>query len=233
MSVILPLHLILALQAAPVVQVPEFTASDVADAVERITGRRAHLSQDIRLLAGGTMVGSAVTMRIVRDDSASLMAEGLAAIRVVETADAGSVIVVAMDGDKSYAVFGATFGSVGASRGLAGFLIEGAVRGLAGLSRLGFPTFARGTVAGSAGGHYRLEATNVPVWIDGVQISPGDLVVGDLDGVAVVPRERIPDVLAMATALRSQKEELLPLIAQWGSYTKAVEEYRRRRGGSR
>ena len=209
----------------------DYTSSDVADAAERVTGRRAHMGGAIRLLAGTRVAGPAVTLHIVRDDSASLTAEGLATIRLVEAAPEGSVIVVAMDGDRDFAVFGTTFATLGLSRGLGGFVIEGAVRGLPALQRLGFPVFARGTVAGSAGGHYRIAGTNVPISIAGVEITSGDFIVGDADGVVVAPRERVTEILARARALRREKEELLPLITRFHSYTRAVGEYRRRRQG--
>jgi regulator of RNase E activity RraA len=208
----------------------DFTSSDLADAAEHLTGRRAHLSDEIRLLAGRRLAGPAITMRIVPDDSASLRGEGLAAIQFIEAAHPGAVVVVAMEGPKAFAVFGSTFATLARSRGLAGFIIEGAVRGLPEIRRLGFPTFARGTVAGSAGGHYRITATNVTVTIGGVEVSPGDLVVGDEDGVAVAPKERRDEVAALALKLRREKEELLPLITRFRSYTDALAEQRRRAG---
>ena len=83
--------------------------------------------------------------------------------------------------------------------------------------------FARGTVPGSAGGHYRLEAVNVPITCGGVEVRPGDLVVGDADGVAIAPGARSTEILANATQLRNEKNALLPLIARYRSYTRAVE----------
>src|SRR5687767_8974542 len=98
------------------------TSSDVADAAERITGQRAHMSGDIRLVAGQRLVGPAVTMRAVRDETASSIGEGLKAIRVLEDAPPGSVIVLLLDGEKDFAVFGATFATLAKSRNLAGFV---------------------------------------------------------------------------------------------------------------
>jgi 3-hexulose-6-phosphate synthase/6-phospho-3-hexuloisomerase len=220
---------LLAVSQAPAAsRSPDFTSSDLADAAERLTGRRSHMSGAIHLLAGKGLAGPAITMRLVRDDSASLTEEGLAAIRFIEAAPEGSVVVVAMEGDKSFAIFGTTFATLAQRRRLAGFVVEGAVRGLPALRRMAFPTFAGGTVAGSAGGHYRIEAVNVTVTCGEVQVSPGDFIVGDEDGVAVAPRERLSEILAKAAALRQEKEDLLPLIARFGSYTKAMEEYRRR-----
>ena len=208
-------------------QTRAFGSSDAADATERITGRRGHMTSELRRLAGGTVVGPAVTMRIVRDDRASLTDEGLKAIKVVEDAAAGSVVVACLDGDKDFAVFGGTFATLAKSRRLGGFVVDGMMRGLTDLERVGVPVFARGTVPGSAGGHYRLDGVNVSVSCGGIDVSPGDLIVGDEDGVAVIPSARSSEIVARARALRVEKEALLPLIAKHKSYTKAVEEYRR------
>jgi 4-hydroxy-4-methyl-2-oxoglutarate aldolase len=203
-----------------------FSSSDAADAAERLTSRRAHMVAEIRQLSGPRMAGPAITLRIVRDDSASLMGEGLKVIRVVEGAPPGSVIVACLDGAKDYAVFGATFAILAKSRKLGGFVVDGGMRGLADLRTIGVPVFARGTVPGTAGGHYRLEGINEMVQCGGATVSPGDLIVGDEDGVAVVPEAVIAEVTAKAKAAREEKEAMLRLIAQYGSYTKAAEQYK-------
>lgn len=224
-------HLVAALIASPVcvvgAQQRTFSSSDVADAAERLSGHRSHMSQDIRLLSGQRLAGPAITLRLVRDDQASLMAEGLKAIKVLEDAAAGSVIVVCLDGEKDLAVFGPTFATLAKARHLGGFVVDGAMRGVADLKRIGVPVFARGTVAGSAGGHYRLDGVNERVTCGGADVSPGDMIVGDEDGIAVAPQASTAEVLVKAQALRDEKEAMLPLIAKYRSYTKASEEYRR------
>lgn len=207
-------------------QRPRVSSTDVADAAERIGGQRSHMDGSVRRIAGARLEGPAVTMRIVPDDSASGTGEGLRAIRIVEEAPAGSVIVVC-GGDADHAVFGATFATLAKSRGLAGFVVDGAMRGQADLETIGVPVFSRGLSPGSAGGHYRLESVNTPVECAGTRVAPGDLIVGDADGVAVIPGALRHQVLTRAAALRAEKEAMLRLIAKHRSYTRAVEEYRR------
>lgn len=202
------------------------SSSDVADAAERIAGRRTHMDGSVRQIAGARLEGPAVTMRIVRDDSASGTVEGLKAIRILEEAPAGSVIVVC-GGDADHAVFGATFATLAKSRGLGGFVVDGAMRGQADLRAIGVPVFSRGLSPGSAGGHYRLESVNTLVDCAGTRVAPGDLIVGDGDGVAVIPAALRQQVLARAAALRAEKEAMLRLIATHRSYTRAAEEFRR------
>jgi regulator of RNase E activity RraA len=202
-----------------------FTSSDAADATERLTGRRAHMGDEIRQLSGTTLTGRAITLRIVRDDTASSTAEGLKVIRQMESAPPASVIVATVEGDKAFAVFGATFATLSKSRQLGGFVIDGSMRGVSDFRTLGVPMFARGTVAGSAGGHFRLDAANVPIVCGGIDVSPGDYVIGDADGIAIVPSNRHAEIFARAMELRNEKSTLLPLIMRYRSYTQAVEAY--------
>jgi regulator of RNase E activity RraA len=206
----------------------DFSSSDAADAAERLTNARSHMDGAVQRLSGTVVAGPAVTLRLVRDDKASLTAEGLKAIQVLEQSPPGSVIVVCSDASADFAVFGPTFATLAKARGLGGFVVDGAMRGLADLRQIGVPVFARGVVPGSAGGHYRLAETNVAVHCAGVDVSPGDLVVGDDDGVAVIPKAVAIEAAARARAIRKEKQILLPLIARYKSYTKAVEATRRR-----
>jgi regulator of RNase E activity RraA len=199
-------------------------AKPVADAAERLTGHRAHMSDDIRLLAGTRLSGPALTLRFVRDDNASGTEVGLVVVKLLETAPSGSVVLAVLEGDKSFAVFGATFATLARARHLGGFIVDGAVRDVRELRRLGFPMFARGSVAGSAGGHYRLEGVNVPVVCGGLEVNAGDLIVADEDGVAVAPQQQSREILTAASRLQREEKALLPLIAKHGSYLRAVQE---------
>jgi 4-hydroxy-4-methyl-2-oxoglutarate aldolase len=205
---------------------PGYSSSDAADAAERLLGRRVHMDGALRQLAGGRMVGPAVTLALVRDSTASSTAEGMKAIRVLEEAAPGTIVVVC-GGDPDHAIFGSTFVTLARSRGLGGFVIEGAMRGADHLRSAGLPVFAHGFVAGSAGGHYRVRAVDDTVSCAGATVAPGDVVVGDRDGVVVIPRAVAPQVVRRAAELRREKEAMLHLIARHKSYVKALEEYRR------
>lgn len=209
--------------AALLTQDARYASSDVADAAEGLTGRRAHMGDEIKQLSGSRFVGRAITLRIVRDDTASSTVEGLKVIRIMETAPPDSVIVATVEGDKAFAVFGATFATLAKSRRLGGFVVDGAMRGVSDFKALGVPMFARGTVSGSAGGHYRLESINTPIMCGGVEVRSGDLIVGDADGIAVAPGARSTEILAKAAQLRDEKLAMLPLIARYRSYTLALE----------
>jgi regulator of RNase E activity RraA len=163
--------------------IADLSSSSVSEAVEQLVGRRAHMTNEIHLLAGSYFIGPAV-----------------------------------------FAVFGSTFAALAKARKLAGFVVDGSVRDLGDLRRMAFPVFARGTAPGSASGHYRIDGINVSVQCGGIEVSPGDYIVADVDGVAVAPKDRYFEVQTAAKKLQDDKLALLPLIEKHGSYIKAMQE---------
>ena len=121
-------------------------------------------------------------------------------------------------------MFGASFAELAQSRRLAGFVVDGSIRDVPYLRRQSFPTFARGSAAGSAGGHYRLDGVNVPIVCGGLQVNPGDYVIGDEDGVAIAPKNRREDILKVAKRIQDDESALLGLIKKHGSYLAAIRE---------
>jgi 4-hydroxy-4-methyl-2-oxoglutarate aldolase len=141
---------------------------------------------------GAKLVGTALTVR-------TFPADNLMIHRAVPLAKPGDILVVNAGGYRDYAVFGDLLGLSCKVHGLAGVLIDGATRDAEGLQALGFPVFARsvlpaGPFKDSPG------SINVPVSCGGVPVQPGDIIVGDADGVMVVPQAEAADVLAKAQA---------------------------------
>jgi regulator of RNase E activity RraA len=198
-------------------------SSDVADAAEKLTGQPSHMSHMIRSIAGGTLAGHATTLRLTRDEQVSGMALGLSVVRIIEAAPAGSVLVMAVEEGRDFAVFGTTLAVLMKVRKLAGLVTDASVRDVGELREIQMPTFAFGLVPGSAGGHYRLASVNEPVICGGLKVSAGDLVVGDEDGVAVVPGDREAEILALAASAQTQEAVLLKRIQAAGSYLKLLD----------
>jgi regulator of RNase E activity RraA len=141
-----------------------------------------------------SIAGPAVTV--------SIPAGGINMVKLgIEQARPGDVLVVSVQGDTTYAMMGGNISMGMQARGLAAFVIDGAVRDVSELRDLGFPTFARGvaTAAGDLGGP-RGEV-NVPIACGSVVVNPGDIVVADEDGIVVVPPDAAVEVMAAADAL--------------------------------
>jgi len=212
--------------ASPVLADDSIGSSDVADAASSIAKRRVHMTGEIRSLTSRPVHGPAITVRAVRDANASEAATGIALIKLLESAAQGSVVVVTIEGNTDYAVFGASFAALGLARKLGGFIVDGAVRDLASIRKLDFPVFARGVTPGSAGGRFSIASVNETIDCGGISVSPGDLIVADEDGVTVVPKDLMSIVLPKAHALHKDEQDLLRSISEQGSYFRAVRKER-------
>jgi 4-hydroxy-4-methyl-2-oxoglutarate aldolase len=119
-----------------------------------------------------------------------------------DLAEPGDVIVLAAGGLEERACFGDMTATCWKSKGIEGVVIDGAARDVARLRSLAFPVFARGITPRNF--HYPAGldhgAVNVPVVCAGVLVEPGDLVLGDDDGVVVVPRRIAAQIVAAASA---------------------------------
>ena len=173
--------------ASVVEQAAQFPSSILAD----VAGRRGALHGRIAPLAPSMrFAGPALTVEVRPGDN--LMIHAALAI-----AKPGDVIIVDGKGDLSSALMGEIMSQQAVALGVAAVVIDGAVRDSEAIRELGFPMFAAGlnpngptkSVAG------RL---NHPISIGGVSVKPGDLLVGDADGVTVIEREKAAAMLPLA-----------------------------------
>ncbi|MEP7292791.1 MAG: RraA family protein [Chloroflexota bacterium] len=142
------------------------------------------------------IAGAAYTVRCAPGDNLMLHA-------AIYRAPPGSVIVVEA-GDLDYAVAGGNVCAVAQKHGIAAFVIDGVIRDLAEARANRFPVFARG-ISPIPGGKDVLAALNSPIRCGGVNVSPGDVVVADEEGIVVVPLERWESVLE-AAQVRAAKD---------------------------
>ncbi len=121
-------------------------------------------------------------------------------------------VVVAQAGDLEYAVAGGNVCATAQKNGIAGFVIDGLVRDIGEIRECGFPVFARGLIP-KPGGKHGEGILNGGVSCGGVRVEPGDWVIADEEGIAVVPAARL-DELHVAAAARFAKDEAQSL-AEW------------------
>lgn len=179
----------------------ELPVANVADAMERL-----HVCDSAiqAMWTGARVCGRAYTVLTRTGDNAFIHAA------LPEIAE-GEVMVVAGGADTSRALIGELIAGRAAVRGVGGFVIDGAVRDADAIQVLGMPVFARAvTPAGPyKNGPGQLQ---VPVAIGGVVVRPGDLVLGDADGVAVVHVERAEEIATAAEAIHANEIVKLAVI---------------------
>ena len=147
---------------------------------------------------GSKLVGTAFTVRTRPGDN-------LAIHRALELVGPGDVIVVDGGGDETRALVGEIMKTIAEYRGAAGYVIDGAIRDVAAFAASDFPCFARTAIHR---GPYKSGPgeINVPVSIGGSVISPGDIVVGDEDGVVSFPAAIAPTLLEAVRAQIAREE---------------------------
>lgn len=160
--------------------------ANIGDAMERLGALDSRIQA---IWPGATVAGPAFTVWTRAGDNAAIHQ----ALRIAEP---GDVIVVNGQADESRALLGELIGGRAAAAGIVGFVLDGAARDAADLGHIGMPVFARAcTPAGPyKHGPGRLGVT---IAVGGVAVSLGDIVIGDADGVVVVPQA---DAEAVATA---------------------------------
>jgi len=170
-----------------------------------LLGRERFMDIGIRPLWGTPrLAGPAYPVRCAKGDNLMLHA-------AIYRAEPGSVIVVE-SGDLDYALAGGNVCAIAHRRGVAGFVLDGLVRDIGEVRELGFPVYGRGVIP-KPGGKCQAGPLGEPVTCGGVTVYPGDVIVADEDGVAVVPAARADEVLADARACLAK--EAAETLDEW------------------
>lgn len=201
------------------------TAS-VADSVDKVCGKRGFMDHELRpRINEKRIVGPAVT---VLEGPTREFVPPTHALDLIDSAAAGSVMVIGIQGDPNVAIWGGLMTAGSFARGLAGAVLDAGVRDIYEIRRdYDFPVIARSVSPGTTLGRYKTLAANVPVVCGGVEVAPGDIIVGDLDGVVVVPAARAEEVLKMAQDIDKRELEQAKLIVGAKSLKEGLAKYGR------
>ncbi len=201
--------------------------ASVADAMEQLYGQRAYMSHEMRPLFTTKFAGPAVTVLLKKEEHKEGAAASEGMLDAIDAAKPGSVYVMVLEDGVDFGAIGAIMATAMKYRGLTGAVVDGSIRDTPQIRRLQFPVFSRGIVPSTTINHYRFAGTNIPVSCAGVRVNPGDIIVADEDGVAVVPRDRAADVLKKAQQLDDTEHRMLPFIEKYRSIKEAVSKFGR------
>jgi regulator of RNase E activity RraA len=201
------------------------TAS-VADAVDKIAARRGYMDHEIKpRINDRKVVGPAVT---VLEGPTTEFVPPQHALDLIDSAAAGSVMVIAIGAEANVAVWGGLMTAGAFARGLAGAILDGGVRDVTEIRRdYQFPVYARSVSPGTTLGRFRTLASNVPVVCGGIEVRPGDWIVADIDGVVVVPAAHVEAVAQMAEEIDRRELEQARLIVEAKSLREGLAKYGR------
>lgn len=161
--------------------IPTTAISDVLKGMNNINPSVKPLKDDYHI------AGRAFTVKTAVGDN-------LAVLRAIKEAKPGDIIVVDAKGDTYRAIAGDFVVGMMQTMGFGGLVVDGVIRDIVDIRGLNFPVFSKGTTV-SSGGKNGPGETNTPISCGGAQVNPGDIIVGDIDGVVVIPQERAEEVL--------------------------------------
>jgi len=179
---------------------------------------------DLEPHAGGEILACTTCLRF-RHKEGSPATKGM--LDAIDAAPPGSVYVMVLENGLDYAGMGALMATAMKVRGLTAAVIDGGVRDTPQIGRIQFPVFSRGIVPSTTINHFRFAGGNIPVTCAGVRVNPGDIIVGDEDGVAVVPRAHAAEVLKKAEEMDNTEHTMLPFIEKFKSIKEAVAKFGR------
>lgn len=201
--------------------------ASVSDALEQITGKRMYMSHRMQPIFTAKFAGFARTVQLKKDEGNKDPEALNGMLEAIDQGSTDSVYVMVVEDGEDIAGMGGLMGTAMAARGYAGAVIDGGVRDVAYLRKIGFPVFATGIVPSTSVHHYRFGGAQIPLVCNGVPVSPGDIIVADSDGVAVVPRAQAQPVLALAQQMDYKEHSMYAVIEQLKSIVSAVKKFGR------
>src|SRR6266481_2442056 len=201
--------------------------ASVSDALEQLTGRRMYMSHKMQPIFPAKFAGFALTVKLKKDEGNKDPAALNGMLAAIDQGAQSSVWVMVVEDGADIAGMGGLMGTTMSARGFAGAIIDGGVRDVGQLRKIGFPVYATGIVPSTSVGHYRFAGSNIPVSCDGVEVRPGDIVAADGDGVVIVPRAKAGEVLALAQEMDFKEHSMYSIIEKYKSIQEAVKRFGR------
>lgn len=201
--------------------------ASISDALEQLTGKRMYMSHRMQPIFTTKFAGFARTVLLKKDEGNTDPAALNGMLQAIDDGSTDAVYVMKVEDGEDIAGMGGLMGTAMSARGYAGAVVDGGVRDVAYLRKIGFPVYATGIVPSTSVHHYRFGGSQIAVTCDGVVVNPGDIVAADSDGVVVVPRDQAEKVLALAQQMDFKEHSMYPVIEQLKSIVEAVKKFGR------
>ncbi len=183
----------------------KLSTTNLSDALDKIGIRGAVIG--IRPLFGmPKVIGRAVTIKMTAAGMAK--SKRHLGIDAIATAAPGDVIAIDNRGDLYNNCWGEILSCAAKKKGVLAVFIDGAARDIDACQEIGFPVFARGVVPITARGRIMQEDYNCAIRLGDVQVRPGDILMGDVNGLVVSPPEKIEEVISAAEEIFEKEERM-------------------------
>lgn len=198
----------------------KLSTTNISDALDK-TGIRGAVSGILPMYNCPRIVGPAVTIKITA--AGMLKSKHHLGVHAIAAAAKGDIIIIDNHGDLQNNCWGEILSMGAKMKGVSGVVVDGAARDIDMCKEFEFPVFARGTVPITARGRIMQESFNEVIRVGDVQVRPGDIVMADINGVVVVPVEKIDEVINAAEEI-FQKEAAMVAELRKGTSILEVDE---------
>ncbi|MBO31760.1 MAG: diguanylate cyclase [Rhodospirillaceae bacterium] len=198
----------------------ELSTSTVSDALDRlgIAGQCLGIKpMDVKF----RLCGRAYTMRTV---PAAVVPGSVG--DYIDDVPAGSVVVIDNGGRQDKTVWGDILTFLADKMGVAGTVIDGNCRDIHRCIEINYPVFSRGWSMRTGKDRVQLDQINIPVSIGDARVEPGDIMLGDADGVLVIPKEHEDKIISLAQEIDEAEEAILEAIASGLRLDEAREKFK-------
>ena len=201
--------------------------ASVADAMEQLYGQKMYMHHEMRPLFTTKFAGPAVTVLMKKEEHTEGSKASQGMLDAIDAAAPGSVYVMKLEDGADIAGIGGLMATAMKARGLAGAVIDAAVRDLPQIKKIQFPVFSVGVAPSTSVNHYRFAGVNVPVMCAGAMVNANDIISADEDGVVAIPRAKAAEVLKKAQELDNTEHTMIPFIEKFHSIKEAVAKFGR------
>ena len=184
----------------------KLSTTNLSDATDKV-GIRGAVSGIRPMYRCPRIVGRAVTIKVTA--AGMLKSEHHLGVHAIDAADRGDIIVIDNHGDLKNNCWGEILSMGAKMKGVDGVVIDGAARDIDMCEEFEFPVYARGAVPITARGRTIQESFNTVVRIGDVQVSPGDIVMADINGVVFIPAEKLDEVLEAAEKILEKETAMV------------------------
>jgi regulator of RNase E activity RraA len=205
---------------AQVEQFKAFSTTTISDALDRL-GVAGQVFGITPLDRTFRLAGRAFTVRTI-----PVAGSGASVGDYIDDVPPGAIVVLDNSGRLDATVWGDILTTMSHRRGLGGTVIHGVCRDATRSLELGYPIFSRGVYMRTGKDRVRADGYNVPVSLGEVRVEPDDLLVGDADGVLVVPRGREAEVLDIANEITQAEDRIRQEIEQGSRLDEARKRHR-------
>jgi len=207
----------------------KLSSAVISDAMDKL-GIKATMSSSIKPIKSGIkLAGPAVTIKRIKKGKigegdfsqyAKIMHE------TIDTTEPGDIMVIDADGDTESATWGGNMSTAAKAKNLGGAVVDGGARDQQEIVDMGFPLFMKSTVPTAGAGRLITVGYNIPVVCGDILVQPGDFIMGDNDGVVVIPKNRIEEVLELAEEIEYKESKMAEYLREGHKLMEAIGKFK-------